>query len=736
MGFSYFIGFLGPAHIFGVLVVLFTGTLFLILRRVPAGRLGAVVEAPLFDRTAVVLCLILMWTCLVTIEFWALGSSSLVTLGDESEIAYPYYAHLARLPLWPKARFDPDVMGGADLVSLFDSSAGAMFSLEIWLVSAFGPDAAYVIHKIANSFVAVTGAFLLVNKGVKVPSSLSLLIGFFYSVSFFFVITGTFIHGLGYALIPLGLYLLVYRIDGRGYYAGCFAFGVLMSLSMSIAHSNIAFFTALFCVSMYSGALLRVRFMIGVAIVIVLVLVNWADSIYGILSFGPFTPRFQLSDAFKEQFDLPYLVNSLVSASYNNGNTLLIALLCFAVTLGRQRMTSLLLLALAPWLVAVAFSMVPFRYIGLSSLEAIDPQYLFLGASAVDVVVLGGTVALLEVDRNKTMRGWMWQRPLFLSFLVALPISAAVCYTCLNLFLIDSGHSRAVFHLANVQALAARMDGNYRVLAGPNSRTPRALFFDNALLAYGVPTWGGNFNLIDVWHHEYWRRAGIATARGQVGLTMAVTRCDEVYTLDHLDLLRVGGVRYVVGRTPIESAKLKLVSKPDELSSPMCSPSVLKRLALVLTGKANTGAFIYEVPDPLPVVYFAHAARHSEHEFNTDDFWQEVAHWGPERIVSSTSVDRERTFADDAEIVSLRRGRESYTIEARAGHEGLLVLGHPRSPFWNATIDGMRAEIIPVNGVQMAVNVPAGMHEILFTYRRWLPSDYLLQFFGKSAGVG
>jgi hypothetical protein len=728
---SLFTGWDGAAHLFLAALIASTGFFLLAPKKLVFGALRLEPKSQLAYGMATA-SLLVIWTLLVTMEFWVLGpSSSYIGFGDEGELSFPYFAHLAQLPQWPRPRFDPAVMGGSEIASLF-VIGGSLFSLELWEFHLLGPDAGFILHKLLNTFLASLGGFLIARNGLKAGWVASLLIGFSYSVSFLFVDSITLNHGLGYGLIPLGAYVFVYRIPKEYYYSCCLAFALLISSSMSVLHSNFAFYVTLFCIAAYARVLATWRFILATSMLTAVIAFNWADVIYAMLTFAPYSVRGTTADFFKAQFGLIYLLYNFIEGYFFTANTLPVAAICLVVLGLGRRSVRLCLLALLPLLLAAIFAVFPFGSIGLGFLETLDPIYLYLASPAVLTVVLAASATALTTEPGGGALGVRWQQRVYVSFLLGLTVSSLVGYKYHHFLGFISGSSRDIYHIRNVEDLAWNADDRYRVLAGPNGRSSE-YFTDNVLLAYGLPTLGGYFNLIDVWHSEYWRRAGIGgNTRGYVGLTSAVG-CDETYALKNIDLLRVGGIGHVVSRTPLEAPELRLVSGPPDRVSPLCQARGLRRVTVPFMNAGSVrDAFIYEVPDPLPVLYFARGKRHSGHAIETDAFWDEVRHYAPDRIVSGTAITADRTFDDDATLLSFRRDSSGYTVETSAKADTMLVLSHPASPFWTASVDGAPAPVVPVNGIQLAVDLPAGPHEVKFTYERRLPSDYIA---GLLAGI-
>jgi uncharacterized membrane protein YfhO len=57
------------------------------------------------------------------------------------------------------------------------------------------------------------------------------------------------------------------------------------------------------------------------------------------------------------------------------------------------------------------------------------------------------------------------------------------------------------------------------------------------------------------------------------------------------------------------------------------------------------------------------------------------------------------------------------TLEARLAERGLVVLDDAWAPGWSVTVDGESAEPMETNVVVRGVVVPAGTHEVEWTYR-------------------
>ena len=68
----------------------------------------------------------------------------------------------------------------------------------------------------------------------------------------------------------------------------------------------------------------------------------------------------------------------------------------------------------------------------------------------------------------------------------------------------------------------------------------------------------------------------------------------------------------------------------------------------------------------------------------------------------------------------------------RARGPGLLVLSEIAYPGWHVWVDGNSQPVVPYDGLLRAVQLPAGEHQVLFTFR---PASLVLGLIGFSIAV-
>ena len=82
-----------------------------------------------------------------------------------------------------------------------------------------------------------------------------------------------------------------------------------------------------------------------------------------------------------------------------------------------------------------------------------------------------------------------------------------------------------------------------------------------------------------------------------------------------------------------------------------------------------------------------------------------------------SGLDGERSFgAGEATLLERSNGRRRLRTRV-APPGGLLVVARSFDPSWTAYVDGRKAESLRADGFLTAVPVPAGEHEVVFSYR-------------------
>jgi hypothetical protein len=87
-------------------------------------------------------------------------------------------------------------------------------------------------------------------------------------------------------------------------------------------------------------------------------------------------------------------------------------------------------------------------------------------------------------------------------------------------------------------------------------------------------------------------------------------------------------------------------------------------------------------------------------------------------LVEAEAQIPERLGAGNARILSF--AAEEVTVRVESTGPALVVLGEAWFPGWEAHVDGHPAPCFPVNAWMRGAAVPAGRHDVVFSYRSWL----------------
>ena len=109
-----------------------------------------------------------------------------------------------------------------------------------------------------------------------------------------------------------------------------------------------------------------------------------------------------------------------------------------------------------------------------------------------------------------------------------------------------------------------------------------------------------------------------------------------------------------------------------------------------------------------------------------------------ERAMVEEPVAGLRRPATPPQVEVVKRDHTRVEVSVQTGADGLLVLGDPWYPQWRVEVDGKPAELLRVDHAIRGVRVPAGSHQVVFTYQDralWLGTALALATCVALAGV-
>ena len=171
--------------------------------------------------------------------------------------------------------------------------------------------------------------------------------------------------------------------------------------------------------------------------------------------------------------------------------------------------------------------------------------------------------------------------------------------------------------------------------------------------------------------------------------------------LANIGVLRMLNVRYVVSPAPLDYPEL--------------SPVMAGTLR---TASGDVPVAVYELSATMPRAWFAPSVTTAATDGDAIDAVMSGRGVPGEAWAAGLPWQGTKRFAPGA-VLSIDRAPESIAMKVRAEGEAFLVLSEVWYPQrWKLTVDGRESRAVKVDGVIRGIVLPAGEHEVRFTYDR------------------
>ncbi len=677
-----------------------------------------------------------VWVFLFTFEYFALGPSSFIYIGDEGELlvaAYHFYAET-----WDGGQYIHGLASGDDATAGF-IIGGAWASVDGLLFDLFPVWLAIFIHKALVSGIGFAGTYLLCRDGFGVRKIIAASAGALFTVGYFRFVNVTFGFGFGFAVMPLGMYVLVYCHGQKNYWIKALRFAGFASMVIVPTQSALAFGVSI----VTAMALLR-KFSPGIILALGLVTItvafNWAESLFGMISLGTDSfsgqniPDASFASALQSTIDTYASILGISGRNMGLGMSIIVSSWFFAgiiLVLTRDKLLPYFALAFAvPFIAILTFLALPWELLHLEVLRGVTYSYMSLAILPAGIVALAYAIDLVIshslVSEKRT-------RAISL-FSLAVPLGVLGWYKIFALWQILTVSGQGMYWTVdNLKDKAWKSDDLYRAISLQHTNLiPES----NILFSfYNLEMFDAYRNFPTNAYMSYWQD-GISPAGGSLYNTLwlqprFIDKAQKNYRMgDQADLTLLGAanVRYILSPIPLKEDGLRLVDGPvfnEKLfkiaAEPLAQSTGGSQLEKLIQAWDYTSVlkdrifsygkvYVYELENVLPRAWASVGVVEVADDVSEKAFFAEVSKLAFTRraIVRTKDMVQElqNISFSGAKVVSVREVRNGYDVDVEAPDGGLIVVNAEISPFFSATVNGRVTQIFPVNGVQTGIVVP------------------------------
>ncbi len=677
-------------------------------------------------------CIIALWILFLTFEYWFLEPYSFVSMNEDADHAITRYLYHSVGHVG--GHFLHGIQGGISRAGTLLTD-GQHFSLEKWLIDTFPLFLAILLQKILVASVTTIGMYLLIRKTSLAPRSEAFFLSAFYSTFTPFMIHFTFYNGLGHGVLPLALYILVLRVGKRHHILSSFLLALLISASTSPVHAFPTIFLGVFLLPFFLyPSKIGWRFMLSTSFLGLAYLANWIDYLWITKEYASSSSRFVLGKKFMVESSFiqgafPYLYSiSTLKIKGLYFSPLIVLMFISTITTianNKKRIKALLPILLAGILFIYLnkiIHLVPWKYLELNFVESVQLKRIAY-ASLIPFILMLSRFPIMFKQTNIRI----WGRLFF------------AIYLLYNFNLKTFALKRTLS--ANTQRLQAikNLSGDDWRPQGQPFRVVTAglvgIFHSNYVWGYGLESLDGysNFalkNQEEFWYYGIHKREGpvpfLVGARfhlhygtgGHIGemLPQATKACSQEWrNLDNdkidLNILRLANVSHLVSYYPLTGENIKKVSGPKHTTPVPCLPFKKKLLKKLRTLRQPDDIYIYSLKNFTPRAYFPSQISPPRGQSQYEIYRHISSNYCP-----NCAFTNQNSKVGKGSILKLEKTPDGYDIEVDVKKEGLFVLNHFMTPWWQVTSNGEKQDIFTVNNFQIGVNLKPGKQKVEFRH--------------------
>ncbi|MEE2746812.1 MAG: hypothetical protein VX617_08020, partial [Pseudomonadota bacterium] len=686
----------------------------------------------------------LIWVALASISYWIVGPYSYSAVQTELDFSVPIHQYYASLP--SGTLFAHEFAGGVDAFAI-NQFTGQYVSLERILVSSFPTWLGIAFHKVLLFSVGFAGAYILCRRLTKCDRQLAFAAGAAYSLASDALTIHSFWHGLAIGLLPLAVYLMVARQGRKNYYIGVTLFGAFYATTTTVPVAVLSFFFTLPLVALMIGGVWGfLRGLPGLIIVLVLILLNWHESMFAMAQISQFTLRqFAIAGATdpSDLFNAFWVIQKNVYMDSNLVIAVALAAVVFLIAYKKQNLFQGIYYATVFSLFGFyifLISVFPWSWLGMDLVNGLTFNYARHGLPTIMILLLASAGAYDFGKGKERLASGAFPAVIF-----SLAIGKLAYYKAYEPLTWLSGGGLSVYNLESLKSPSWEPNEPFRVAAVP-FRLP-----DNALPTLGFHSATAIFSLQIASSAKYWSAVenkpliskedyfttgpSLYTRLGQ-----SVATCCTEYDIEKFginsNLLKIANIRFIISRNPLVGAGLRKVDgPPDGTMLPRDNTPVREKLARYVRWIQNPDQpYVYELPNPTPRIFAAKYIIELQDDLSTKKFFEELTKAAPKRnaVLTRNALRSLGSYGAGLKIEEFMVVKNGFDVIVEKGTSGVLVVNVPYLPFWKARSKGIELPVAPANEIHMAVNIPDSAELISIRYERPLFRETFFNFLNNT----
>ena len=677
----------------------------------------------------------LIWVFLF-ISQYTLGIYSPVTFWDNASISLSRIIYENNNFLGGKLLHN--LLGGIDYYGS-QGSSGQYISFEIFIFKIFPIWFAILFHKIILILVSFFGFYLLSYKTFGNSKINSILAASFFSIINPYSTYVTFLHGITFAIIPLAIYIYLYCCSKKFYFFIALILSAIISTSTSPLHSFPPLLFGIVATSFIKKPKNIKKFLVSISLLFILTILNWSEHLYGLLSYGELSSRFQSE---------PRNLSILGGFDYlsSKGNSCLIG--CEYLKYSPFLIVAFLTLILSliyfkkdylkyyfVIFISNYFYLLFNFFVSIFGLESIKSLNFFEISFYLYIPVI---LLTLEICKNKSL--YFQKNLVFIFPFFAFSMMLEDKFDFAKKIFFEPQTS--LYKINNLKEKKWLKDKFYRV----SSTNPHFFFHPNFVISYGLEASDGYSNLIPKNYTDFWEYGILkkdfstqepARFGGDLYLNYKNLLSQEEisrYLKEkvNLDNLKLINNKYILSYVPIKYNELKKVSGPSSVTFKNFSKEnkfefYLKTINEKFNYLGNPpDIYIYELNNVSDRFFYPKKILKIDESLSLDKKFKFMS----ENYNKNYSFFSQNNFSPGMGVIeNFKKIDSGYEINVTTSKAGVFTLNTFYNPFWKVRVNDVDKKIINLENVHIGVNLDEGSNKVVFVYSRKLLRQKIVDFF-------